>query len=267
MLGSYVRNYSIDRLISQFLNPESRKQQIISLGAGSDTRPFKLLKEHANLLYHELDFGVSTAHKARVIHNNVDMKRIVDLENGDCDFEKGEIHTRNYHLHPTDLRMIKNNGEFTLPGIDRDSESLIVSECCLCYLEPHESENVLNWIIQSFPNVGIILYEPVGGTDNFGVVMMQNLASRGISLPTLHKYPTLQSQVIRLKDLGFTNASASDMEYIHDHWLPSEEKLRLDKLEVLDEREEMNLLLRHYCLVWAGNGTCWTGWHSSSHNS
>ena len=157
MLGSYVRNYSIDRLISQFLNPESRKQQIISLGAGSDTRPFKLLKEHANLLYHELDFGVSTAHKARVIHNNVDMKRIVDLENGDCDFEKGEIHTRNYHLHPTDLRMIKNNGEFTLPGIDRDSESLIVSECCLCYLEPHESENVLNWIIQSFPNVGIIL--------------------------------------------------------------------------------------------------------------
>lgn len=98
----------------------------------------------------------------------------------------------------------------------------------------------------------MVLYEPIGGNDQFGVVMKENLAMRGISLPTLNKYPTLLSQTNRLQAWGFNGFSkAADMDYIHNNWLDDEDKQRIDNLEFLDEREELDLLLKHYCVAWA----------------
>jgi [phosphatase 2A protein]-leucine-carboxy methyltransferase len=58
--GTYVRSTAIDTLVLRFLQAEpGTRKQIISLGAGSDTRLLRLVGDHAGkvgVVYHELDF-------------------------------------------------------------------------------------------------------------------------------------------------------------------------------------------------------------------
>lgn len=50
---------------------------------------------------------------------------------------------------------------------------------------------------------------------------------------------------------GFVDgAKAADTEWIWRKWVSEEEKDRVAGLEMLDELEELELLLRHYCVVW-----------------
>lgn len=179
-----------------------------------------------------------------------------------------EIHTSDYHLHGCDLRTLNKDSDL-LPGMDSSIPTLVISECCLCYLQPDESDKVFEWLVRHFQNgLGVILYEPIGGGDQFGEVMIENLASRGISLPTLKKYPTLQSEITRLDERSLaTNgfAKACDMMYIYEYWISVQERARIARLEFLDEIEELSLLLKHYCVAWtvANGSPAWTESFSS----
>jgi [phosphatase 2A protein]-leucine-carboxy methyltransferase len=133
-------------------------------------------------------------------------------------------------------------------------------------MEQDSATELLRWITRIFGkgSVGVILYEPIGGHDAFGKVMVKNLAvnftfsimlilqARGINLKTLSAYPTLQKETLRLKDCGFMSGQdAIDISFAHDHWMGKEELRRIAKLELLDEMEEWRLLASHYCLAWA----------------
>lgn len=251
------------------------KCQIISLGAGSDTRPFSLLAKYnteptldgtANkLIYHELDFAVTTTKKALTIHGTPQLANVIYREASQVDTPPGaEIHTSDYHLHAVDLRTL-NAETSLLPGMDPTLPTLIISECCLCYLQPDESDHVFSFFTNHFSEAGLgmILYEPIGGNDAFGEVMIENLASRGISLPTLKKFPTLQTEVQRLADRGLDMPRAADMMYIYEHWIPPKELQRISKLEFLDELEELRLLLSHYCVAWTVSRNSPTAWVDS----
>lgn len=261
--GTYIRQYSVDRLVKEFLRHGGK--QVISLGSGSDTRPFHLLTDpelnnKGEIIIHEIDFPVSTKRKVTTIKANKELFDIINLDE-ECE---SEIHTPNYHLHAKDLREFSETSPL-LPGMDSTLPTLVLSECCLCYLEPGESDRVVHWFKHNFQGSGLamVLYEPLGGNDQFGVVMMQNLSMRGISLPTLHKYPTLEAQIERLQAWGFDGFSRSaDIQFIHENWLEEQDKARIDQLEFLDEIEELNLLLRHYCVTWAvtDNMPCKDSW-------
>lgn len=81
--------------------------------------------------------------------------------------------------------------------------------------------------------------------------MISNLATRNIRLPTLTAYPELSDQRARLKQYGFANGcKAADTQFIWREWVSQEEKERMASLEMLDEMEELDLLLRHYCVAW-----------------
>jgi len=131
--------------------------------------------------------------------------------------------------------------------------TLFISECCLIYVDLNQATEIIRWIVETFQEsgVGLIMYEPIGGNDAFGKVMIRNLATRGINLKTLSAYATLQQQKIRLKDCGFVaGQDAVDINFAHDHWMGQDELQRIAKLEMLDEIEEWQLLARHYCIVW-----------------
>lgn len=82
--------------------------------------------------------------------------------------------------------------------------------------------------------------------------MISNLQTRNIHLPTLIAYPELGNQRARLRGYGFTNgAKAADTNFIWRDWVSVEEKERVAGLEFLDELEELELLLKHYCVAWA----------------
>lgn len=265
--GTYVRNKSIDLLVEEFLEAGKGVKQIISLGSGSDTRPFYILDKHTDIIYHEIDFSVSTSRKVRAILDNAELSKRVGVKTDSEPLleSEDELHTEKYHLHSLDLRTLAADSP-PLQHMNSSLETLVISECCLCYLEQDHSEAVLNWLTSLFKNgLGVVIYEPISKKDSFGEVMVYNLAQRGISLPTLMKFPTLKSQIDRLKSHGFDWAQCADMHFIHDMWLEENDKRRIDRLELLDEREELNLLLEHYCLVWGGTSNL--SWKTSYRNS
>lgn len=71
------------------------------------------------------------------------------------------------------------------PYLDQNLPTLFISECCLIYMDQESASNLLQWIVRVFgeSSAGIILYEPIGGHDAFGKVMIRNLAVSLVSNP------------------------------------------------------------------------------------
>ncbi|KAI5821194.1 S-adenosyl-L-methionine-dependent methyltransferase [Pyronema omphalodes] len=262
--GTFIRTTALDRVVNTFLSssPGSRKQ-IISFGAGSDTRFFRLRQTLpteilSNLVYHEIDFPAVTTPKVKAIlkHQLLPQESIVV-----ADEAKGSFESAGYYVHPRDLRTLSPGCEMP-KGVETTVPTLFLSECCLIYLSPEEADGILKWATGDFKgDVGVVVYEPIGGDDAFGKVMIQNLAARGIVLKTLKKYSSLERQKMRFKMLGFTTGQdAADVYFVSENWISEEEKERINRLEMLDEVEEWRMLARHYCFAWGWRGDIFEAW-------
>lgn len=190
--GTYVRTTAIDNLVHRFLDePDGqppRKKQIISLGAGSDTRVFRLFASRPSLqlVYHELDFPVNTAAKIRVIRSTPLLRRTLHIENPSkpddvsISAEGDALHSRFYHIHPIDLRTLSKpfivdshsssdypsdlentssrsrSSPVLLPGVDTSLPTLLISECCLVYLSPEDAAGVVDYFTKVlFPRTSV----------------------------------------------------------------------------------------------------------------
>ena len=264
-----MRTSAIDRLVRQFLFiPYMGFKQIVSFGAGSDTRYFRLLDEalKSNVVYHEIDFPVNCAQKiARIKQNPHLLQRIQSVHGSGADIIFSDDDTALYsptlNIHPIDLRKF-GKGTYNatsetpiLRNLNTSSSTLLISECCLCYLTPSDTDEILqNFsknVLSSESPLALVLYEPIRPNDSFGRMMVSNLASRGIVLQTLHRFSTLSCQRQRLKDCGFTVAQkAADVDFIWENWISEDEKERVAGLEMMDELEEWHLLAQHYCVAW-----------------
>jgi [phosphatase 2A protein]-leucine-carboxy methyltransferase len=266
-----VRTSAIDFLVFCFVNSRANsngKKQIISLGAGSDTRVFRLLSENPSLrvVYHELDFPAITSKKIQAIRSSPLLLKALQVSGPDDITISGDgdsLHSPYLHIHPVDLRSLSPSSSVsTLNGVETSLPTLLISECCLVYLSPIDAVNVLSYFTNTlFPPptisaenstpLGLILYEPIRPGDPFGKTMVSNLAARGIHLQTLHRYASLDAQRERLREHGFvTGQGAADIDFIWSRWISEEEKERVAGLEMFDEVEEWRLLAAHYCVAW-----------------
>ena len=73
-IGTFIRTRALDQLVHQFLSANNHsKKQIVSLGAGTDTRFFRLQKDAPEAVknsiatYIEIDFPEATSRKAMAI--------------------------------------------------------------------------------------------------------------------------------------------------------------------------------------------------------
>jgi [phosphatase 2A protein]-leucine-carboxy methyltransferase len=270
-------------------SPESQRQ-IISLGAGSDTRYFRMMHEAEqnssnptssntapasssgtstptlaifplNILYHEFDFAVNTQRKISTIMANPRLRALV----GDpliVRWREAELHGPHYHLHACDLRdldvsrpWINADKPMHFDHLDPALPTLLISECCLTYLAPGEADAVVGYfaskVLSPSAPLGLVLYEPINPFDGFGKVMVSNLARRGIVLQTMRTYHSLAAQRERLRAYGLTaGQGAVDMDFLFEHWVDEQERKRVVRVEMLDEVEELNLLAKHYCVAW-----------------
>ena len=244
--GTYVRTKGIDKLVQRFLDtsPDEQKQ-IISLGAGSDSRFFRTCAGKHKVAYHELDFESNVAPKRAAIRNSDHLSRMTLPQDGGS----------SYHLHALDLRDLTQKSPPIIPDLAPDAPTLIISECCLCYLPPEETTSVLQYFNMNLKGPqAMVIYEPIRPYDAFGKTMVSNLASRGIELRTVKRYFSLDAQRERLRLAGFnTGQGARDVYEIwtSDDWTSPAEGERTEKLEWLDEIEEWKLLASHYCIAWA----------------
>ncbi|KAI5925243.1 S-adenosyl-L-methionine-dependent methyltransferase [Camillea tinctor] len=263
--GTYTRTAALDRLVSSFLSGgESGERQIISLGAGTDTRCFKLFSQptQAGLIYHEIDFPVTVRKKLQLVSSIPSLRAIIPntkLE-GETWSSQQLPNGCQYWCHGLDLRDLLKEDRKSIVGVRTDIPTLLISECCLCYLEVSESSNIIKHFTDRIQSLSVIVYEPIHPNDPFGKQMVSNLAARRIRMPTLDEYTDPHKQEARLRNAGFNSTQSLTIEEIWKKWVTAEEKERVDSLEGLDELEEWNLLAGHYVVAWAWRGKGFEGW-------
>lgn len=254
-------------MVNAFLSDEATGQkQIISLGAGTDTRPFRLFSQSSrpDLIYHEIDFDTICQKKFDTVQAAYELSQVCPnailskFGSWTCNPSTGG----EYYCHGIDLRQLSDPSSLALPGLRTDIPTLLLSECCLCYLQTHEALRVINYFTMQIPNIAVAIYEPVNPDDPFGRMMVTNLASRRIHMPTLDTYRTPQDQEKRLREAGFETVRQMTIQEIWKSWVPKGEKERLDELEGLDEVEEWELLAGHYIVVWGCRGRGFDRWGS-----
>lgn len=267
-IGTHARTYAIDHLLHQFLSaPASHSQgkQVVSLGAGSDTRYWRFRADCERdgkdwkstcQKWVELDFPEATSSKSRAILTH---KPLSTLLGGSHTLLPGGtgITSPDYALLPVDLRSTTTLSDVLFfptssPILDRTLPTLLLAECVLIYLPPETVSNIFDWFMTSFGSQdggggAFVGYDPFGLQDSFGRVMLSNLASRNLSLPSAETTPTLESLSGRLK--GFEIADSLTLRAIRDRFIPLDEYARVAKIEMIDEVEELNLVLEHYAIT------------------
>ncbi|RXG48735.1 hypothetical protein VDGE_30024 [Verticillium dahliae] len=241
--GTYTRTCALNQLVDSFLAEDdrsfpnqSKERQIISLGAGTDTRIFRIFGGRAchNLTYHELDFPVTVTKKSRLVSAIPHMRRVLGEQVPQPD--------GSWSCRPP------SGGEYYCHGIDLPAESTV------------------QWFAKQIENLALVVYEPIRPHDPFGKMMVSNLAARRIRMPTLESYPLPADQEARLRTAGFKHASAQTIEYIWENWVSPQERERVNGLEGLDEVEEWQLLADHYVVAWAWRGEGFGGWQGAYNN-
>lgn len=266
--GTYFRTRSIDLVVNDFILQHNGQCQIISIGSGSDTRAFRTLKDSPDVIYHEIDFPESCKIKRAAILEDDTLRDIIGYKEDSTltdsitskeDFQSypSDLNTDRYYLYGVDLRELEGSKfsfDLTLP-------TLVISECVLCYISLENNARILSFFRDLFKSstIAFLIYEPMSLNDSFGSTMTANLSGRGIVLPTFEKLPDLKTRLLFLKECKFLDIKLTDLSEISGYegdnsWISPEEIQRIDKLEIIDEIEEIRLLLKHYCLTYAGIG-------------
>lgn len=254
---------ALDEIIDAFLSKgDSRPKQIISLGAGTDTRPFRIFSKAspAPIIYHELDFEATSKKKLQTVRGVPLLSKILtDIGSNDSGSWTSNPSTGGeYYCHGIDLRKLDAEAD-RLVGLKANLPTLLLSECCLCYLRRQECDRVINLFKSKIPNLAILLYEPMHLDDAFGDTMVSNLAARHISMPGFETYRNSRDQIQRLNNVGFDAVRYMTIEDAWEEWVPGQEKQRVHQLEGLDEVEEWKLLAGHYIVIWGHSGEGFDG--------
>lgn len=204
-IGTYVRTKGIDDLVEEWLSRAAKtgKQcQIVSLGAGSDTRFWRIATgPHQDVIksYIEVDFHEITTKKAMSIKKSRQLLEIlgnpdeIKLANGGT-----ALHAPKYHLLAADLRsdpvdtlqelLTQPSNEHAI--LSAECPTLLLFECVLAYMTVEASSRLLQWFVNYFSAngneevakanspLGCIVYEMFGLNDSFGKVMLNNLRVR-----------------------------------------------------------------------------------------
>lgn len=260
--GTYLRLTLVDRLVAGFVQ-EHGTCQIVALGAGSDTRPFRMLPSWPAglVLYTEVDFPDLVRLK-KLACGDPALAQVIGWE-GDStvasrqDMEQLDpaLHTTSYHLVALDLREIEQAGATAFAHLDKGLPTLVLSECVLCYLPPAKVRAVLRFCHNTFLAVAVAMYDPMALDDAFGQTMAQNLARRGLNLECFLEWPNSDARQRLFAEEGYS-LYLTDMARIGGYmaggsWLDQDEKTRLDRIELIDEVEELSLLFQHYGLIYA----------------
>lgn len=250
--GYYARVTAIRILKQKFIQATKGECQIVSLGAGFDTSYWCLKEQGLNPRnYVEMDFSAVTSRKCQQIKSKKALLDKLATEDGDIMWSSSEVHAGDYHLVSVDLRkMAEVEGKLTESGIDKSLPTLFVAECVMVYIDIKYTQELLGWIAKNFPTALFINYEQVNMGDKFGQVMVDNLRARDCFLHGVSACASLETQKQRFTSQGWTGATALEMMNVYMH-LPKADLQRIERIEFLDERELMEQLYTHYCLVWA----------------
>lgn len=139
--GTFIRTKIIDKIVEHHI---SRGNVVVSLGAGYDTRFYRL---NVQSEYIEVDLPQVIRKKKKFLSNQTRLPKFVSL-----DLNEGFGQLRSLNL----------------------SSVLFVAECCLMYLEEDQCEQLIEWM-SSIPNSSLMTFDPMIGNDPFSRMFLNNL--------------------------------------------------------------------------------------------
>ena len=220
---------------------KNSKINIIILGSGFDTTYFNLMSEgYKNIDVYEYDYKEIIDKKLKYISKSKQLLEIINKNKN------------NYHLFNCDITNKKLFSE-SLNNIKTEENDLtiVICECLLVYIEEKITIEMLSCLSDKFENLYFLEYDLIGPDDPFGKEMIDNLKTRDIYLKGFDDVKNINDQINRLKKLNFEDINIVDMYHVYFKLLPLEERKRIEKLELMDEFEELNLLQRHACFGFA----------------
>jgi len=242
--GTFCRVYAINDKLHEILNNTKKLQDsqnikinIIILGSGFDTTYFNLMHEgYSNIDVYEYDYKNIIDKKIKLISKNKTLSEII------------QKNKNNYHLINCDITNKKLFSESLAQIKNTENDiTIVICECLLVYLDKNITIDILSSINELFHNTFLLLYDLIGSDDPFGEEMVDNLKIRNINLRGFKEVKNVEDQIQRLKDSKFEEVNIVDMFYVYFKYLPNEERKRIERLELMDEFEELNLLQKHAC--------------------
>lgn len=265
----------IEKMFQKTTTTSGGQCQIINLGCGFDSLYWRLASPVTNFV--EVDFPTVTAKKCYAIKRNKQLLGKLHNEgespagpitwnisspyppfaDGDIRLSPTDLHATNYHLIGVDLRNIDELvAKLKTSEVNFSLPTIFLAECVLVYMEPKNCFNLLRALAEQFPAAAFINYEQVNMNDRFGDVMLANLRARGCTLAGVESCLSLEAQMNRFRECGWHGAKAWDMVQVYNS-LPSAERQRVERIEMLDERELLDQLFQHYCIAVAWTGTAY----------
>ncbi|KAG9394843.1 Leucine carboxyl methyltransferase [Carpediemonas membranifera] len=236
--GYTARVYAFEQAVRRFIAtfPDS---QIISLGAGFDTLAFRLAEANAPMRrYVEVDLPSTVNTKTALMARRRQFVGVVDPSV--------------YEIVSVDL-LDPDAPALLAATVDPALPTLFIAECLFAYLPIDATDALLSGLAERFTGTrALMTYDPVNPLDRYGEAMLANLRRfKNIHMPGVVGAPTIEALTARYTRLGFPSVGRT-MLNVYDEVIPEAERRRLAHLEFLDEYEEWNLLLGHYCITLSG---------------
>lgn len=248
--GYYARHTIIKTQLLNFINlhkARNVKPQVLVLGCGFDTLYFQLKKERlvdSSVHYVECDFEDVVEAKGQILEQKISDTLYKDLSSPMDGFPS----SGSFRLVGADLRDTGQlHSGLIQAGVIWEKPTFILAECVLVYMDTKESLRLLKWLSSMFSEASMLIYEQVNPHDPFGRQMMANLDARGCPLKGI--ISSLDDHKKRMYESGWEFAECEYMLDMFNKSIPQAEVHRINQIEMLDEQEEWNLLLRHYCIT------------------
>ena len=258
-------------------------KQVINLGSGYDTSWWCLVGNNASrdgkeestkrsrVKWYDVDFAEVTRRKIKTIEKHEALREPLGVYHFERDGSELRS-TSGYNLVSADLRDAEELKDMLLEArVDWQLPTLFVTEVALSYLNGEKCEQVLrlcatcdgdkssdrvsikegNDSIKLAANRAIVSYEAMRLNDEFGRRMCKNVREqRGTPFLALEEEngsrvdcASVEAMFLRC---GFDSVKCRKMTECQDVLLSREEIYRAERLEMLDEREEFNLIQSHY---------------------
>jgi hypothetical protein len=236
--GTFIRTKAIDNALLQLVS--SGKAQVVSFGAGFDTRWCRLHEQLGNVLrYVEVDFEEVIHKKQKALGQTQPLKdpRYCALA---LDLEQDDEKLSN---------LLSDHLDFSI-------RTIFISECCFMYLPSNRVRDIFLSLSKSFSSdSNFILYDTLFfKNDRFSSLMVENFARRGIRLDPI--WITSHQEISTSWLPNWTAFELLLMQSLETScYLTSADKVVLQTKIILDEYEELSLISSHYFLAILANTT------------
>lgn len=238
--GTWLRTTAIENCVKGFAATAGQPIQVINFGAGMDTLYFRLKKANPDFpvaKFVELDFADLVAEKERIIRRHHELSSLVQSQ---------------YVLQSCNLYDAKGVAEGLKQHLRSGVPTIMLAEMVFVYIEGSVTTELLKMVmadvIGTETNTMLVTYDAIQPFDRFGKVMVENLQQFGAEFKGIADFPTPEAHAQRCRDLGFKTVKALTMKNLYLS-VPRNLQIGLNKLEMIDDWEEWNLMHEHYCFV------------------